>query len=141
MPLYAFLRRTGHSDHDSQDLVQGFFEQLLSKDFLKSVEQEKGRFRSFMLVAIKFVEIPSEGPKRCAWQLARYRLWLWWNCPDTAIALPRMPIDRGTRAPVAGLRLAQTTSNRFENGSQLREFGPIPKDCQMAHPLSNACEE
>ena len=53
MPLYAFLRRTGHSDHDSQDLVQGFFEQLLSKDFLKSVEQEKGRFRSFMLVAIK----------------------------------------------------------------------------------------
>ena len=53
IPLYAFLRRTGYSEHDSQDLVQGFFEQLLSKDFLKSVGQEKGRFRSFMLVAIK----------------------------------------------------------------------------------------
>ncbi len=52
-PLYAFLRRTGHREHDSQDLVQGFFEQLLSKEFLKSVGQEKGRFRSFMLASIK----------------------------------------------------------------------------------------
>ena len=52
-PLYAFLRRKGHSEHDSQDLVQGFFEQLLSKEFLKSVGQEKGRFRSFMLASIK----------------------------------------------------------------------------------------
>lgn len=53
MPLYAFLRKTGHSDHDSQDLVQGFFEQLLSKESLKSVDSQKGRFRSFMLASIK----------------------------------------------------------------------------------------
>ena len=53
MPLYAFLRRSGYGDHDSQDFVQGFFEQLLSKEFLTSVDKEKGRFRSFMLASIK----------------------------------------------------------------------------------------
>ncbi len=53
LPLYAFLRRTGHNEHDSQDLVQGFFEQLLSKEFLTSVVSDKGRFRSFLLVAIR----------------------------------------------------------------------------------------
>jgi RNA polymerase sigma-70 factor (ECF subfamily) len=53
MPLYAFLRKNGYGEHDSQDLVQGFFEQLLSKEYLKTIACEKGRFRSFMLVAIK----------------------------------------------------------------------------------------
>ena len=53
LPLYAFLRRTGHTVHDSQDLVQGFFELLLTKEYLTSVAAEKGRFRSFMLVAIR----------------------------------------------------------------------------------------
>ena len=52
-PLYTFLRRTGNSQHDAQDLTQSFFATLIDKDYLKSVDQEKGRFRSFLLVAIK----------------------------------------------------------------------------------------
>lgn len=52
-PLYSFLRRTGKSPHDAQDLTQSFFAALIDKDYLKSVEQDKGRFRSFLLVAIK----------------------------------------------------------------------------------------
>ncbi len=53
LPLYAFLRRRGHAEHEAQDLVQGFFAQLLEKDFLKFLDASKGRFRSFMLVALK----------------------------------------------------------------------------------------
>jgi len=52
-PLYAFLRRQGHSPHDAQDLVQGFFERFLERDFLRSVDREKGRFRSFLLVSLR----------------------------------------------------------------------------------------
>ena len=52
-PLYAFLRRDGHSFHDAQDLTQAFFATLIDKGFLKSVDQQKGRFRSFLLAAIK----------------------------------------------------------------------------------------
>jgi RNA polymerase sigma-70 factor (ECF subfamily) len=52
-PLYAFVRRQGHSPHDAQDLTQGFFARLLEKDYLKSAAQAKGKFRTFLLVALK----------------------------------------------------------------------------------------
>lgn len=48
-PLYSYLRGQGYSPEDAKDLVQGLFEQLLQRDFLKSVGAEKGRFRSFLL--------------------------------------------------------------------------------------------
>jgi RNA polymerase sigma-70 factor (ECF subfamily) len=52
-PLYAFVRGSGYSPHDAQDLTQGFFEKLLAKDYLRVVEPEKGRFRTFLKVALK----------------------------------------------------------------------------------------
>lgn len=52
-PLYAFARRQGFTLHDAQDHTQEFFARLLQKDFLRSVAPEKGRFRTFLLVAFK----------------------------------------------------------------------------------------
>ncbi len=52
-PLYAFVRRQGHSAHDSEDLTQGFFAHLLEKKALGGVEREKGKFRSFLLASLK----------------------------------------------------------------------------------------
>lgn len=52
-PLYAFVRRQGHSAHDAQDLTQAFFAQLLEKKWLSNVDRERGRFRSFLLAAMK----------------------------------------------------------------------------------------
>jgi RNA polymerase sigma-70 factor (ECF subfamily) len=52
-PLYAFVRRQGESPQDAQDLTQGFFARLLEKDYLKDVDRNKGRFRSFLLAALK----------------------------------------------------------------------------------------
>ena len=50
-PLYFYARRQGKAVHDAQDLVQGFFARLLEKNYLDSVEAERGKFRSFMLAA------------------------------------------------------------------------------------------
>ena len=52
-PLYAFVRRQGHSPHDAQDLTQEFFARLLAKNYLADVDRAKGRFRSFLLAAMK----------------------------------------------------------------------------------------
>ena len=52
-PLYAFVRRQGHSPHDSEDLLQGFFARFLEKEYLATVDRTKGRFRSFLLGALK----------------------------------------------------------------------------------------
>jgi RNA polymerase sigma-70 factor (ECF subfamily) len=52
-PLYAYIRRQGHGADAAQDLTQEFFTRLLEKDGLASVDQGKGRFRSFLLAACK----------------------------------------------------------------------------------------
>ncbi|MHC1767461.1 MAG: RNA polymerase sigma factor [Verrucomicrobiia bacterium] len=52
-PLYAFVRRGGYSPHDAEDLLQGFFARFLEKHYLGDVDQAKGRFRSFLLAALK----------------------------------------------------------------------------------------
>ena len=52
-PLYAYVRRCGQSPHDAQDLTQEFFCRLLAKRWLDSADREKGRLRSFLIVALK----------------------------------------------------------------------------------------
>src|SRR5579864_7047779 len=51
-PLYAYVRRQGYSPHDAQDLTQEFFARLLGRNYLASVEREKGKFRSFLLASL-----------------------------------------------------------------------------------------
>jgi len=52
-PLYAFIRRQGHSREDAEDLTQGFFARLLEKNYLEGVTSDKGKFRAFLLMAVK----------------------------------------------------------------------------------------
>jgi len=52
-PLYVFIRRQGHNPHDAQDLVQSFFARLLEKKYVKDADPQKGRFRTFLLTALK----------------------------------------------------------------------------------------
>jgi DNA-directed RNA polymerase specialized sigma24 family protein len=52
-PLYALVRHQGHAPSDAQDLTQEFFARLLSKEFLRAADREKGRFRTFLRVALR----------------------------------------------------------------------------------------
>ena len=52
-PLYAHVRRLGHGPDDAADLTQAFFARLLEKDGLTVADRERGRFRSFLLGALK----------------------------------------------------------------------------------------
>lgn len=52
-PLYVFARRRGNSVEDASDLTQGFFASLLEKNGLRTVEQGRGRFRSYLLGAFR----------------------------------------------------------------------------------------
>ena len=51
-PVYFHIRRT-HDAEAAQDIAQGFFTTFLEKDYLKSVEREKGKFRTFLCVALR----------------------------------------------------------------------------------------
>jgi DNA-directed RNA polymerase specialized sigma24 family protein len=52
-PLYLFLRREGHGPEDAQDFTQGFFADLIETRAYARADREKGRFRSFLLGALK----------------------------------------------------------------------------------------
>ena len=53
-PLYAYLRRQGHDSQQAQDDVQGFFAHLLEKHDLSSADPKYGKFRSFLLIRLKY---------------------------------------------------------------------------------------
>jgi RNA polymerase sigma factor (sigma-70 family) len=52
-PLYAYVRRSGHLADEARDLTQEFFARLLEKHYLRAADSERGRFRSFLLTALK----------------------------------------------------------------------------------------
>jgi RNA polymerase sigma-70 factor (ECF subfamily) len=52
-PLYAYVRRRGHAKADAEDLVQAFFARFLAKNYLADLTAERGRFRAFLLAALK----------------------------------------------------------------------------------------
>lgn len=53
-PVYAFLRRTGRSRHEAEDLTQAFLSDVvLRRDLIGRADPERGRFRSYLLTALK----------------------------------------------------------------------------------------
>ena len=52
-PIYVYLRRHGTSSHDAEDLTQAFLARLCDKQRLGNLTRDKGKFRSYLLVALK----------------------------------------------------------------------------------------
>lgn len=52
-PLYAYVRRQGYQPAEAQDAVQEFFAKVLEKEYLAAADQQRGRFRSFLLTVFK----------------------------------------------------------------------------------------
>lgn len=52
-PVYGFIRRATRDEEAARDLTQGFFVRVIEDGFLKNVSQGEGRFRSFLLGAVR----------------------------------------------------------------------------------------
>ena len=52
-PLYAYVRRRVVDVNEAQDLTQAFFAELLAKNYVGAANVERGRFRAFLLTALK----------------------------------------------------------------------------------------
>jgi RNA polymerase sigma factor (sigma-70 family) len=53
-PIYSFVLRQGIAPDEAQDITQAFFADLLEHKSLTAVRKEKGRFRSYLLGALKY---------------------------------------------------------------------------------------
>jgi DNA-directed RNA polymerase specialized sigma24 family protein len=53
-PVYCYLRRHGYKNEDAKDLTQSFFHEIvLSNELVQQADQRKGRFRTFLLTALR----------------------------------------------------------------------------------------
>jgi RNA polymerase sigma factor (sigma-70 family) len=53
-PLFAYARGRGLDVHAAQDVIQGFFEQLLRRGAIRGRTPDQGRFRSFLLGSLNY---------------------------------------------------------------------------------------
>lgn len=65
-PLYCFVRRHGYAAEDAEDLIQEFLARLVEKNWLGELEPCGGRFRSFLLTAVKRLLINDYDRSRAA---------------------------------------------------------------------------
>ena len=66
MPVFRFIQRCNYSEDTARDLTQGFFAQLLARHGLDGVEQGRGRFRSYLLGAVKHYLADHQDQANCA---------------------------------------------------------------------------
>lgn len=52
-PVYAFARKQGCSASDAEDVTQDFFAEIVQSEFLQRADPARGRFRSYLLTAVK----------------------------------------------------------------------------------------
>jgi len=52
-PLYSYVRRNGRAHHEAEDCTQEFLARLLATDGVARARPERGRFRTFLLTALR----------------------------------------------------------------------------------------
>jgi RNA polymerase sigma factor (sigma-70 family) len=87
-PLYAFARRRGSPPDDAQDLVQGFFEHLIESRALGTIDQAKGRFRSFLLASFQNFSLTEQRRAQAEKRGGRAQMvWIDWRDAENRIGL------------------------------------------------------
>jgi DNA-directed RNA polymerase specialized sigma24 family protein len=114
-PLYAYLRRHGHSVDEAQDLTQGFFAFVLEHHTLDYADPQRGRFRHFLLAALKRYLLDEHRLSSALKRGPKFR-WLPWNDE-----LPTPPPDD----PPAHLRSAEEC---YENRWAITLLGKVLED-------------
>ncbi len=110
-PLYAYIRRAGHSAHAAQDLTQDFFTRLLERDFLADVDPARGRFRSFLLASCRHF-LANEHDRERAQKRGGGRRLLSFHSPDAETRYSREPVDNFTPDRLFERRWALTLLDR-----------------------------
>jgi RNA polymerase sigma-70 factor (ECF subfamily) len=120
-PLYAYARRCGQSPHDAQDLTQEFFCRLLEKRWLEAADRDKGKLRTFLIVALKHFmnkEWRRASAQRRGGGQSQVPL-------DTEFAEGRYAADR------SGQAADETFDKQFVTAGKPGDFEAL-KDCLMA---------
>ncbi|GAA5126011.1 sigma-70 family RNA polymerase sigma factor [Luteolibacter yonseiensis] len=134
-PLYAYVRRHGFAKEDAEDLTQAFFARLLARRDFAGLREENGRFRAFLLAALKnFLANERDRAGRLKRGGAITHLSLDWQSADTKFEVS----DNGNPSPdeaydrewavallervILRLREECVAEGRAERFEQLKDF-------------------
>ena len=92
-PLYAYLRRHGYDRHDAAEHIQAFFAKMLEKQSLNTINPQPGKFRSFLLTALKRF-VADEREREHAQKRGGGREVLSLNINDAESRYAIQPVDR-----------------------------------------------
>ncbi len=106
-PLYAFVRRKGHSHEDASDLTQAFFVRFLEKRYLKSVDAGLGKFRTFLLTSMTHF-LANEWDKSQAQKRGGGQRLISFDDPNAEERYQLEPVEHATPETLFERRWAQT---------------------------------
>ncbi|MBI2927869.1 MAG: sigma-70 family RNA polymerase sigma factor [Verrucomicrobia bacterium] len=134
-PLYAFARRCGHGAEDAEDLTQGFFARLVSRELFAKADPVKGRLRSFLLGALKHFMSEHARRERCekrgggqaVMSFDQALAEAWFQAEPKDEATPDLAFDRNwanavLQQALLGLERESAQRGRAELFRRLREF-------------------
>ena len=101
-PIYCYLRRKGHSNEQAKDLTQGFFhEVVLERHLIENADVAKGRFRSFLLMAVDRYLVNVQAKQNAQKRRPKGRL-----VPLDIVAPPELPQSLMASSPEDTFRYA-----------------------------------
>ncbi|MBI2931136.1 MAG: sigma-70 family RNA polymerase sigma factor [Planctomycetes bacterium] len=131
-PLYFYIRKSGHDVEKAKDIIQAFFAEFLEKDFLKYVERDRGKFRTFLVTALKHY-VADLHDRAQAQKRGGGKVVLSFNFAQAETEIRREPSTEETpdrifqRQWALGLfkRALQTLRREFSDNGRLDEFDAL----------------
>jgi RNA polymerase sigma-70 factor (ECF subfamily) len=104
-PLYAYIRRRGYGEHDTEDLVQAFCLHLQEKHALAKADPQRGKFRTFLLTSLQNFLANQEARSR-AQKRGGGREMIFLDSEEARARYRLEPVDRLTPEAIFGTRWA-----------------------------------
>lgn len=134
-PLYAFVRGTGQGPEEARDLTQEFFARLLEKKWLNEADRERGKFRTFMLAALKNF-LANEWHRSQTLKRGGGTERIVWDALDAEARLAIEPREVATPESLYDRRWAMTLLGRVQD--RLREEWLAAGECERFDALEPA---
>jgi len=153
-PAYCYLRRKGYGNEEAKDLTQGFFHEIvLNRHLVEHADQAKGRFRTFLLMALSRYAV-SERRYEQAQKRAPERGFLRLDGEDEACfpepaetVTPEQAFDHAWASALVGQVIAEVGSECLADGKAVHWFvfsarvvRPLMDDV-APQPLGELCAE